>query len=190
MRPVDSLLVRVCTLACLAIATGCSQSEQSLAQLASSYEFPDYAQRFRWRALDGGNCMEVITANHEVLATVYRDSSDFLNDAARGQQSVILGSTQTGLATLSSTHVALMEPWDSTLAHWKGGGYLDYVRSRCGCSADCWKRGVGLWRKSGMEPRGHPGFRFSGLLHLSLRKPAGRGYLGRRPAGGSHLGIR
>ena len=129
MRPVDSLVVRVCTLACLAIATGCSQPEQSMTQPASSYELPDYARRFRWRSLDGGNCMEVITAQQEVLATVYRDSSDFLNDAARGQQSVILGSTQTGLATLSSTHVALMEPWDSTLVHWKGGGYLDYVRS-------------------------------------------------------------
>lgn len=129
MRPVDSLVVRVCTLACLAIGTGCSQPEQPMTQPASSYEFPDYAQRFRWRALDGRNCLEVITANQEVLATVYRDSSDFLNDTAPGQQSVILGSTQTGLATLSSTHVALMEPWDSTLAHWKGGGYLDYVRS-------------------------------------------------------------
>jgi iron complex transport system substrate-binding protein len=73
--------------------------------------------------------MEVLTANQEVLATVYRDSSDFLNDATPAQQSVILNATQKGLATLSSTHVALMEPWDSTLVHWKGGGYLDYVRS-------------------------------------------------------------
>ena len=129
MRPVESLVVRVCTLACLAIATGCSQPEQPMTQPASKYELPDYARRFRWRALDVGNCMEVITANREVLATVYRDSIDFLNDAAPGQQPVILGATQTGLATLSSTHVALMEPWDSTLVHWKGGGYLDYVRS-------------------------------------------------------------
>lgn len=129
MRPVDSLVVRVCALALLAIATGCSQPEQPMTQLASSYELPDYAQRFRWRALDGGNCMEVLTADHEVLATVYRDSSHFLNDAAPRQQSVILSEKQTGLATLSSTHVALMEPWDSALVHWKGGGYLDYVRS-------------------------------------------------------------
>jgi len=129
MRPVDSLLARVCALAWLAIATGCSQSEQPMTQTASSYELPDHARRFRWRVLDSGNCMEVLTAKHEVLTTVYRDSSDFLNDAVSGQQSVILDATQTGLATLSSTHVALMEPWDATLVHWKGGGYLDYVRS-------------------------------------------------------------
>lgn len=129
MRPVDSLVVRVCVLAWLAIAAGCTQQQQPRTQPASSYELPFYAQRFRWRALDGGKCLEVITANHTVLATVYRDSSDFLKDAAPGEQSVILGATQTGLATLSSTHVALMEPWDATLVHWKGGGFLDYVRS-------------------------------------------------------------
>lgn len=129
MRPVDSLVLRVCALVLLAMATGCSEPEEPSIQIAGEYELPDHAKRFRWRTLNRGHCLEVISANDEVIATVYRDSSAFVNDVDFAQYPVVLDGDQAGLATLSSTHVALMEPWDSTLVHWKGGGYLNYVRS-------------------------------------------------------------
>lgn len=129
MRLVDSLALLVCALVWMAIATGCSEAETQQTSVEAVYEFPDHAERFRWRALNGGTCLEVFTANVEVIATVYRDSSAMLNDVFPAKLPVVLAENETGLATLSSTHVALMEPWDSSLVHWKGGGYLTYVRS-------------------------------------------------------------
>jgi iron complex transport system substrate-binding protein len=32
-----------------------------------------------------------------------------------------------GIATLSTTHVALLRAWDDELAHWAGGAYVDYL---------------------------------------------------------------
>ena len=189
MRPVDSLVVLVCKLACLAIATGCSQPEQPMTQqgflVRTSRLMRSDSVGVR---LDGGNCMEVLTANHEVLATVYRDSSDFLNDAARGQHSVILGASPDRPRYAEFNPCGLMEPWDPTLAHWKGGGYLDYVRSDAAAQrwqeARCWTlEGI---RNGTTRPSC---FRLSGLLHLSLRNPL-EGYLGRRLARGSYIGIR
>ena len=98
-------------------------------QQGAVYEWPDHAERFRWRMLNEGNCLEVLAANDEILATVYRDSATLMGDAYGVDDPVVLAENQAGLATLSTTHVSLMEPWDSMLVHWKGGGSLDYVRS-------------------------------------------------------------
>jgi len=129
MRLVNSLAVLVCSLAWFAMTTGCTEAEPQRIHSSSAYEFPDHAERFRWRRINRGNCLEVLTSKGEVMSAVYRDSSAFINDLFPCEGAIVLDDSQSGLATLSSTHVALMEPWDSTLKHWKGGGYLDYVRS-------------------------------------------------------------
>ena len=72
-------------MACLAALTACSQPEGSVMQQGAVYEWPDHAERFRWRTLNEGNCLEVLAANDEILATVYRDSAALMGDAARGQ---------------------------------------------------------------------------------------------------------
>ena len=82
-------------MACLAALTGCSQSEQSLMQLASVYEWPDHAA-ISMAALNGGNCLEVLAANDEILATVYRDSADFLGDAYGVDDPVVLAEHRRG----------------------------------------------------------------------------------------------
>ena len=94
------------------------------------YEQPEHAQRFRWRSWrESRGCLEILNADSTIMATVYRDSSDYLADALKPEAAVVLDGTGTGLATMSSTHVALMEPWDSELGNWSGGGYLKYIRS-------------------------------------------------------------
>lgn len=73
--------------------------------------------------------MEILQPDGAVFTTVYRDSVVYRSDAALVGDAVVLASGTPGLATLSSTHVALMEPWDPGLQHWKGGGFLEYLRS-------------------------------------------------------------
>ena len=84
------------------------------------YEWPDHAERFRWRILNEVNCLEVLRRMMKSLATVYRDSAALMGDAYGVDGPVVLAEHQAGLATLSTTHVSLMEPWDSMLVHWKG----------------------------------------------------------------------
>ena len=97
--------------------------------VATDYVLPNYAERFRWRTCGDGQCMEILKPDGEVLTTVYRDSVAFHTDLALAGEAVVLAAENSGLATLSSTHVALMEAWDPGLKHWKGGGFLEYVRS-------------------------------------------------------------
>lgn len=63
----------------------------------------------------------------EVWAVVFRDSADLqpLGDAPH----VVIGDAAAhGLATLSTTHVALMSAWNPNLSHWAGGAYVDYLQ--------------------------------------------------------------
>jgi hypothetical protein len=110
---------------------GCSLSPEKHppGTAAAAYQLPDYAERFRWRTCGKGQCMEILQSDGAVLTTVYRDSAVFQSDDALVGDAVVLSAGTAGLATLSSTHVALMEPWDPGLQHWKGGGFLEYVRS-------------------------------------------------------------
>lgn len=96
----------------------------------AQYIYPDHAKRFRWRTADGGlTCLEILAEDAGIMATVYRDSGDMMSDPLRSDEAVVLGERGKGLATMSSTHVALMEPWDPQLDAWSGGGYLKYIRS-------------------------------------------------------------
>ena len=118
---------------------GCSTPESTRdTSTEPSYLKPAYAEGFRWRSLNcaaagqGASCLEILTPNRsQVLTTVYRDSAAYLNDTGipKEAEAVVLASQSTGLTTLSSTHVALMEPWDPNLTSWSGGGYLEYVQN-------------------------------------------------------------
>ena len=74
---------------------------------------------------------------------------------------VVTLNTRRGLATLSTTHVSLMEPWDSTLFHWKGGGYLDYVRSSAAIER--------IARNEVLDFGGNPGWNHEAILMASFR---------------------
>ena len=128
-------------LCCAFISFGlmsCDQSAKALKPSPSKrVENPEFAQGFRWREWgtevnDSMNrCLEIVEIpGQEVIITVYRDSLSLSNDAERLKGDVVvLDSQAEGIATLSSTHVALLEAWDESLAHWSGGGYLDFVQS-------------------------------------------------------------
>ncbi len=108
---------------------GAARKDDALS-LGMKYERPEHAQLFRWRSWqESRGCLEILNADSTVMATIYRDSSDYLADALKPEAAVVLDSSGAGLATMSSTHVALMEPWDSQLGNWSGGGYLKYIRS-------------------------------------------------------------
>lgn len=95
-----------------------------------NYEYPNFAKRFRWRSWqESRTCLEILAMDSTVMATIYRDSVDFMADEIKADAVVVLNGQGTGLATMSSTHVALMEPWDAELNSWSGGGYLKYIRS-------------------------------------------------------------
>ncbi|MFZ8835589.1 MAG: ABC transporter substrate-binding protein [Flavobacteriales bacterium] len=92
-----------------------------------------YAEGFRWRDFETSQgserCLEILSLDRNAIeCTVYRDSTSFSADQAQASPSVVLGSG--GLVTMSSTHVALMEPWDPMLLNWSGGGYLDFLQSK------------------------------------------------------------
>lgn len=127
----QSLLGLFFACAMWSIFGGCSLPRQDHKPVPSEadYVLPEYAERFRWRRCGEEQCMEILRPGGEVLTTVYRDSAVYRSDVALAGEAVVLASGTSGLATLSSTHVALMEPWDTGLQHWKGGGFLEYIRS-------------------------------------------------------------
>lgn len=96
---------------------------------------PRVAEGFRWRDCGSveapiGQCLEIVwPATGELLTTVYRDSSIWRVDKLRRGASVVLGDPSHGLATLSTTHVALIEAWDDSLEAWSGGAYLEWMQS-------------------------------------------------------------
>lgn len=63
----------------------------------------------------------------EIWAVVFRDSAD-LQPLADAPHVVIGHVHQHGLATLSTTHVALLGAWDEDLSHWAGGAYVNYLQ--------------------------------------------------------------
>ncbi len=64
----------------------------------------------------------------EPWAVVFRDSSA-LRVLPGGPPVVVGNVASNGLATLSTTHVALMAIWDPTLASWAGGAYVNFLRN-------------------------------------------------------------
>lgn len=94
------------------------------------------AQGFRWRSwrVEGYpshtfTCLEILNdQGMGEVVTVYRDSVDYRMDR-QARNAVILNQRGTRTATLSTTHVALIEAWDDSLSTWCGGGFLDFIQS-------------------------------------------------------------
>jgi iron complex transport system substrate-binding protein len=117
---------------------GCTHSEEiETFSTSRTIEYPEFAEGFRWREwrndehARANRCLEVLEFQHrEVIMTVYRDSLSFREDPVSLQgKAVVLSPEAEGIATLSSTHVALLEAWDDSLQNWSGGGYLEFVQS-------------------------------------------------------------
>lgn len=114
--------------------TGCQLSGESANfHSEQSVEKARYAEGFRWRfietSLGNERCLEILSLDRKSIeCAVFRDSTAYLLDPTKPTNSVVLGSG--GLVTMSSTHVALIEPWDPMLLNWDGGGYLDFLESK------------------------------------------------------------
>lgn len=135
----------------LALLSGCQvpqDTPESGCESSFDYMLPKVAQGFRWKILASDSRSERISALEifdvefdEIATTVYRDSVAFgLDLCPAGEQVVLNGaSSRLGwskhgdengrLATLSTTHVALLEAWDDSLDHWAGGAFVDYIQS-------------------------------------------------------------
>jgi iron complex transport system substrate-binding protein len=135
----------------LASVLGCQtpqDSPKSGCESSFDYLMPTVAQGFRWKILvsvpgsEPISCLEIYDVEFDQIATtVYRDSIGFTLDLCPKGERVVLnrasngvGRTKTShqqgkLATLSTTHVALLEAWDDSLDHWAGGSFVDYIQS-------------------------------------------------------------
>ncbi|MBT6162954.1 MAG: hypothetical protein HOH92_04580 [Crocinitomicaceae bacterium] len=122
-----------------AMVVGCqvpAENPNGSCDLAFKYLSPEVAQGFRWKKLSDPegrevlSCLEVFNvAFEEVATTIYRDSVAFHSDPCPKGERVVLNAASRGIATLSTTHVALLEAWDDSLDHWAGGAFVDYIQS-------------------------------------------------------------
>lgn len=115
------------------LQVGCGRPAKSEMTDAFKVEKASYAEGFYWRSWEDGEvnrtCLEIVSPGDSVrVATVYRDSMSWMSDARRGEKAVVIGPAERGLATLSTTHVALIASWDSACIHWSGGAYVDFLR--------------------------------------------------------------
>lgn len=117
--------------------TGCQPAEsgtqegaeaEAVAKAEVEVVAPDWAHGFRWLQHPGGPDREVLecVAPDGTTGRVFRDSTAW-KQWEGGDGDVVLGPMARGIATLSTTHVALLEPWGG-LAHWAGGGSTRYLR--------------------------------------------------------------
>ena len=120
----------------MGLLMGCSAPDKPVERLQKGdLIMPVYAEGFRWRTCGGGpdaeaTCLEILDGDKKAVSvTVYRDSVHWQYDEAFVPGAAVVLGLEHGLTTLSSTHVALMEPWDASLSQWKGGGFLQYVES-------------------------------------------------------------
>ena len=79
------------------------------------YAVPQFAEGFRWKILPAlkaeqtQRCLELFDVNFETVeSTVYRDSMALSLDPCPKGNAVVLRAASQGLATLSTTHVALL----------------------------------------------------------------------------------
>lgn len=115
---------------------GCQSPVQPIDSEHGQIQLAQVAEGFRWRSwvpADNPNtsytCLEILNAQEEgEMVTVYRDSMAYRMDR-RAQNAVVLNQKGTRTATLSTTHVALIEAWDDSLITWCGGGFIDFIQS-------------------------------------------------------------
>ncbi len=131
--------IRVAFVLSIGLFTGClGPNADTNAGCSSSFEYilPEAAEGFRWKVLATPSlsqkltCLEIFDASFQAINTsVYRDSFALANDPCPLGETVVLNTTARGIATLSTTHVALLEAWDPSLIHWAGGAFVDYIQS-------------------------------------------------------------
>ncbi|PCJ82290.1 MAG: hypothetical protein COA49_01980 [Bacteroidetes bacterium] len=91
----------------------------------------EYAEGFRWVKLNNVSWLECLNPeSNEVLSRVVRDSSDLslLPEEMLTKFDFIVLCKGERLATLSTTHVALIEK-SVGLEHWAGGAFISYLQS-------------------------------------------------------------
>lgn len=87
-----------------------------------------WAHGFRWVTAHGVEWLEIrIPESGEELARVFRDSAAW-RTAGAPDGAVVLGPSARGLATLSTTHVALIGAWAPDFAPWSGGAAVRYLQ--------------------------------------------------------------
>ncbi|MDG2209333.1 MAG: ABC transporter substrate-binding protein [Flavobacteriales bacterium] len=125
---------RVVWLLSFAICAGCDSPLVVPVSEHVEYILPAHASCFRWRVIGEGQepqrCLEIMKPGElGLIATVYLDSMAFKLDRRDSGEAVVVGPRERGIMTLSTTHVSLMEAWDLTLKHWKGGAYTKFIRT-------------------------------------------------------------
>lgn len=93
-----------------------------------------FAKGFRWFVQSESNLAAELSnpRTGEVWAVVWRDSVAYKNFHVHAEsvpQVVANQVVERGIATLSTTHVALMSSWDEELSNWAGGGYIQYLQN-------------------------------------------------------------
>jgi iron complex transport system substrate-binding protein len=89
---------------------------------------PEWATGFFWLERQDGPDREVlvIQGSEGAGVRVFRDSAAY-RAWEGGNSDRVLGPPQRGIATLSTTHVALLASWDGW-GHWAGGGSVKYLQ--------------------------------------------------------------
>jgi len=118
---------------CMLVMAGCAHPTQSNTDFTFKIKKASHAEGFQWRLWEDAQharvCLEIRNpGDSTLLSTVYRDSATWASDMNRGETAVILGAPERGLATLSTTHLALISVWDSACTHWSGGAYVEFIR--------------------------------------------------------------
>jgi len=131
--------IQVALVIASALVMGCGvpkENAKSACQMPVEYAMPQFAEGFRWKFLPASKaeqprtCLELFDVNFETVeSTVYRDSMALSLDPCPKGNAVVLRAASQGLATLSTTHVALLQAWDDSLAHWAGGAFVNYIQS-------------------------------------------------------------
>lgn len=127
----------------LAAFVGCKGSSETPVGDVFKIEKALYAEGFQWRqwkdAEEEYTCLEIRNPmDSSLMAMVYRDSATWASDRMQGENRVVLGPSDRGLATLSTTHLALISSWDSLCMHWSGGAYMEFIR---------WKPALEKWAR-------------------------------------------
>ncbi|MBL6866282.1 MAG: hypothetical protein ISQ97_04210, partial [Flavobacteriales bacterium] len=131
--------IQVALVIASALVMGCGvpkENAKSACQMPVEYAMPQFAEGFRWKFLPASKaeqprtCLELFDVNFETVeSTVYRDSMALRLDPCPKGNAVVLQVASRGLATLSTTHVALLQAWDDSLVHWAGGAFVNYIQS-------------------------------------------------------------
>lgn len=120
--------------ACFWSQCGSLTDSDTVTHTKAEWKAAKYAKGFRWYVQSEFNLAAELSnpRTGEVWAVVWRDSIAFKNfhQYAESVPHVVARKVDDrGIATLSTTHVALMSSWDEELSNWAGGGYIQYLQN-------------------------------------------------------------